>query len=194
METKTTEGRVISRNLPIRATPQRVFQALTKAEELPAWICDGVTIDPKVGGKMELRWHVGKAEPDVSELTIQELVPDKKLVMKGEKRSFWPNTTLTFQLKQDGDRTILSFTHDGFPADFPVAEYETRWTHKLEALRNYVETGRVVVRPLTGTQSRDRISGEKSAFVAGAMKYAEKVGPNGVKDLINNIAASTACY
>ena len=118
MQSNTNEGRNIIRCLSIRGTPQRVFQALTRPEELPTWFCDGATFEPKVGGKLELRWHLGMDKPEISELTVQELVPDKKLVLKAEKRSFFPNTTLTFELKPEGERTTLNFRQEGFQPDF----------------------------------------------------------------------------
>jgi hypothetical protein len=54
----------------------------------------------------------------------------------------WDSSTITFDLRREGDGTVLSFAHRGLAdADDGYALVNTGWGYYLVSLRQYVETG-----------------------------------------------------
>jgi Activator of Hsp90 ATPase homolog 1-like protein len=52
------------------------------------------------------------------------------------------STTITFDLRAEGNHTILSFAHRGFEkGDEGYARVTTGWAYYLVSLQQYLETG-----------------------------------------------------
>ncbi|MGW0971663.1 SRPBCC family protein [Streptomyces sp. NPDC002516] len=119
------------------ATRDTVYQALTTVDGLAAWW----TSDTEGDGEDVLRFRFG----DVGgfDMKVLELQPDTRVrweVVAGPEE--WIGTTVTFDLKQDGDWTIILFAHEGWREQVEFMNHcTTKWALFLMSLKSLVETG-----------------------------------------------------
>jgi uncharacterized protein YndB with AHSA1/START domain len=84
---------------------ERVWRAITEPSELIGW-WGRAEIDLHEGGRFRLAWlNEEEGEHAVQEGTITKLDPPHVLETHGE-----PHGTLRFELRPDGDGTLLTFT------------------------------------------------------------------------------------
>src|SRR5258708_17906346 len=86
-----------------------VYQALTTREGLSAWWTNGTHGDGKVGGVLQFRFGPGGID-----MKVLELQPAKHVlwqVVDGPEE--WIRTTVSFDLRQERDWTLVFFTHPG---------------------------------------------------------------------------------
>jgi uncharacterized protein YndB with AHSA1/START domain len=121
----------------ITATPDKVYDALTTAEGLAAWW----TTDTSGDGDGTLRFRFG----DVGgfDMKVVELQPNTRVaweVVEGPDE--WVGTTVSFDLTQDDEWTIVLFAHAGWrePVEF-MNHCSTKWAIFLMSLKSLVETG-----------------------------------------------------
>lgn len=118
------------------STPDKVYEALTTVDGLAAWW----TEDTKSkDGRIEFRFPpVGGFDMEVVETRPNELVTWR--VADGPEE--WIGTTIDFELRQDGDWTIILFAHRGWaePVEF-MHHCSTKWATFLMSLKSLVETG-----------------------------------------------------
>ncbi|CAM5259999.1 SRPBCC family protein [Streptomyces avidinii] len=121
----------------IRTTPEKVYEALTTVEGLAAWW----TTDTSGSGDDVLQFRFG----DVGgfDMKVLDLRPNARVrweVIDGPAE--WVGTTVDFELSQDGEWTILLFTHAGWrePVEF-MNHCSTKWAIFLMSLKSLVETG-----------------------------------------------------
>ncbi|MFF3889256.1 SRPBCC domain-containing protein [Streptomyces sp. NPDC001914] len=119
------------------AAPDKVYQALTTVDGLAAWW----TTDTKGSGDDVLQFRFG----DVGgfDMKVLELRPDTRVrweVVDGPEE--WIGTTVTFDLKQDGEWTIILFAHEGWREQVEFMNHcTTKWALFLMSLKSLVETG-----------------------------------------------------
>jgi Activator of Hsp90 ATPase homolog 1-like protein len=87
----------------------------------------------------------------VTRVTTDELNPPVRAIRKTVSANApggWEGTTITFDLRTDGDGTVLLFAHRGFKqADEGYARVTTGWGYYLVSLRQYLETGKGAPHP-----------------------------------------------
>lgn len=172
----------IVRDVFIHAPVERVWAALSQGEQLAAWFSDFASLDRRAGGTVEWRWARGN-EPYVAQGTVKEALTAKKLVIAASAQSCWPNTTLSFTLSSDAGGTLLTLTHEGF-APGTTQEAGATWTEKLEALREYAESGHLQVRTWDVDRIRARVLSDKSATMGAVFGYlVGKMGPEAAAEL-----------
>jgi len=124
--------------MTIEAPAYRVYEALTTAEGVRGWWTPDADLDPAVGGVGTFRFHDGT---DVTTVRIESLEKPLRVHWK-TIRSFrpeWVGTTITFDLRADDERTVLSFAHRGFKeADVVYALTTTGWGIYLNRLQEYL--------------------------------------------------------
>ena len=131
----------IVQELTIEAAPEKVFNALTRQEELAQWWTNHVTAVPKVGSIAEFSFNNGAV---VFRMEIAELNPGKRvhwIVRHGPPH--WEGTDVTWDLSPVGGGTKLLFGHHGFAVG--NAAYEETpggWQYFLGSLKSYLETGK----------------------------------------------------
>ncbi|MFF3446920.1 SRPBCC domain-containing protein [Streptomyces sp. NPDC002667] len=119
------------------AARDTVYQALTTVDGLAAWW----TSDTEGDGEDVLRFRFG----DVGgfDMKVLELQPDTRVrweVVAGPEE--WIGTTVTFDLKQDGEWTIILFAHEGWREQVEFMNHcTTKWALFLMSLKSLVETG-----------------------------------------------------
>ncbi len=121
------------------ATPEKVYEALTTVEGLAGWW----TVDTSGSGEVGsvLRFRV----PPVGgfDMEVLEATPAKRVTWRVvEGPAEWIGTTIDWDLRQDGDWTIVLFTHAGWrePGEF-MHHCSSKWGSFLISLKSLVETG-----------------------------------------------------
>ena len=120
-------------------TPATVYDALTTVEGLAGWWTDDTKGNGDVGGVLAFRFPpVGGFDMEVVELRPSERV--RWRVVDGPEE--WIGTTITWDLRQDGDHTIVLFKHQGWkePVEF-MHHCSTKWATFLLSLKSLAETG-----------------------------------------------------
>ena len=120
-------------------SPDKVYEALTTIEGLAGWWTDDTTGTAEVGGVVQFRFPPGGFDMEVVEQRPNESVEWK--VVDGPEE--WIGTTVEFDLRQDGDCTVVLFAHRGWrePVEF-MHHCSTKWASFLLSLKSLVETGK----------------------------------------------------
>ncbi len=119
-------------------TPDKVYDALTTIDGLAGWWTDDTSGSPEVGGVLEFRFAAGGFDMEVVEQQAPQHVSWK--VIDGPEE--WVGTTVDWQLRQDGDLTIVMFAHQGWkePVEF-MHHCSTKWATFLMSLKSLIESG-----------------------------------------------------
>jgi uncharacterized protein YndB with AHSA1/START domain len=121
-----------------QASPEQVYDALTTLDGLSGWWTEKTTGDTGPGGVIEFRFGPGGFDMQVKELDPAKLV--RWEVVDGPQE--WIGTNVQFDLRQDGDFTIVMFKHEGWsePVEF-MHHCSTKWATYLMSLKSLIETG-----------------------------------------------------
>jgi Activator of Hsp90 ATPase homolog 1-like protein len=116
-----------------------VYRALTTLEGLSAWWTDNTQGESKVGAVLKFRFGAGGFD-----MKVLELHPGRHVlweVVAGPEE--WIGTKISFDLKQQGDWTIVLFKHQGWrePVEF-MHHCSTKWGVFLLSLKSLLETGK----------------------------------------------------
>ena len=126
------------------ASPQRVFDAWTRAEALATWFAPSTDyavvvtdLEPRVGGRyrIEMRHTGGNVHVVVGE--YRELAAPSRLVMTWAWEGVEPAvvTIVTVELSPVGaGGTRVVVMHEGFPDDAARGEHQKGWTACFERL------------------------------------------------------------
>jgi uncharacterized protein YndB with AHSA1/START domain len=126
------------------STVADVYKALTTIEGLSGWWTTNTQGDTEVGGVIHFRFDAGSID-----MKVLELHPAKRVlwqVVDGPRE--WIGTTVTWDLKQEGDWTIVLFKHQGWkePVEF-MHHCSTKWGVFLISLKSLLETGKGAPHP-----------------------------------------------
>ncbi len=128
--------------IKINASPERVYEALTTAEDISNWWTRDAVLDSKIGGTGEFGFYERET---VTKVSVDKLEPPVHVGWKtisSNAPGGWHGTTMTFDLRAEGSATVLSFAHRGFEhADDGYACVTTGWDYYLVSLQQYLETG-----------------------------------------------------
>jgi len=133
----------VTKEIFIKATPERVFKALTEKDELEKWFVQEAIIELKPGGEIHTNWV-----PDMGEGGIVKEVKPNELFSFTWEGQFSPTpTTITFILTPKNDGTILKLTHSGIGEGAGWEAYTNMdqegkgWEAHMKDLRSWIETG-----------------------------------------------------
>ncbi len=134
------------------ASPEQVFDALTEPAKMNQWffgIPEGraeVEQDLRVGGKYVVRMYDADGAESKCDQAEEarfaphgeylEIDPPRKLVFTWISEGFVDDSTVTIELKQDGDGTLLTLQHE-LPAD-AVDPHTHGWNECLGHLQKFV--------------------------------------------------------
>jgi len=121
------------------SSPDNVYKALTTVEGLSGWWTSDTRGDSKVGGVLQFRFGDGGFD-----MKVVELQPGSRVlwqVVDGPEE--WLGTKVTFDIKQNGDWTIVLFKHQDWkePVEF-MHHCSTKWAVFLLSLKSLMETGK----------------------------------------------------
>jgi uncharacterized protein YndB with AHSA1/START domain len=128
----------------IKASPEKVYQALATPEGIAAWWTADTTGDRKPGGMVITRFHVDGKLLGGFDLKILELHPEKGVVWEvANGPEEWIGTRIRFDLKQEDDFTVILFRHEGWrePVEF-MYHCSSKWAIFLMSLKALGETGK----------------------------------------------------
>jgi uncharacterized protein YndB with AHSA1/START domain len=134
------ETRTITLEQTINATPERIFKALTNANELESWFPSKVSSDPKIGGSYAFTFdfpeNPERNHTRTGKFTV--LTPGKKV-----SYNWMDYTNVDFNLQPVGNGTKVSLTHAGWKNDDDanIEAHTQGWTFFLQNLKSYLETG-----------------------------------------------------
>jgi uncharacterized protein YndB with AHSA1/START domain len=116
-----------------------VYSALTTLKGLSGWWTEDTKGDTKLGGTIEFRFGAGGID-----MKVRELLPNKHVlweVVAGPEE--WIGTTVSFNLRQEDDWTIILFKHEAWkePVEF-MHHCTTKWGVFLLSLKELLETGK----------------------------------------------------
>ncbi len=116
-----------------------VYQALTTVEGLSEWWTTKTHGENKSGEVLQFRFGNGGFDMEVLEKTPPKHVLWK--VIGGPQE--WIGTRITFDLRQQGDWTLVFFKHEGWkePVEF-MHHCSTKWGVFLLSLKSLLETGK----------------------------------------------------
>jgi uncharacterized protein YndB with AHSA1/START domain len=108
MKTEQPLARFVDRNTMVydrryEHPIERVWEAVTTAEHLDAWMLPETRIDPRLGGTCGFGWGGEIDETNLDTITVWE--PPSSVQYTASDGSF-----MRFDLTRDGDATLLQFT------------------------------------------------------------------------------------
>jgi uncharacterized protein YndB with AHSA1/START domain len=120
------------------SSPDGTYQALTTLEGLSGWWAQKTEGENEIGGVVQFRFGVGGFD-----MKVLELEPNKHVlweVVDGPEE--WIGTKVRWDLKQEGDYTVILFRHQGWrePVEF-MHHCSTKWAIYLMSLKSLLETG-----------------------------------------------------
>jgi uncharacterized protein YndB with AHSA1/START domain len=120
------------------STPDKVYDALTTLDGLSGWWAENTSGETSLGGVIGFRFASGGFD-----MKVAELDPGRRVrwdVVGGPAE--WIGTSIQWELRQDGDYTIVLFKHEGWrePAEF-MHHCSTKWATFLMSLKQLLETG-----------------------------------------------------
>jgi len=142
------ENQTIELEQLLNASVRKVWKAITDKDEMKQWYFDLAAFKPEVGFKFKF-WGGPSPEKQYLHLCeITEVIDGRKLAHSWHYEGYAGNTLVTFELVEQGDKTLLKFSHQGietFPKNNPdlaITNFREGWNHIIhKALKDYVEAG-----------------------------------------------------
>jgi uncharacterized protein YndB with AHSA1/START domain len=145
--------RSVSREVFVRASPDRVFAAFTDVPEVLAWLADAAVIGGRIGGNWALGWYVDEESEDGDHVlgTFEAFEPPSRLVVKelrysGSEGELLEGMRLSVEITPENGGTRVRVRHEalgeGTAWDAYVAGLGPGWERSLADLRGWLEEGR----------------------------------------------------
>jgi uncharacterized protein YndB with AHSA1/START domain len=120
-------------------TPEPVYEALTTVTGLAGWWTENTSGSSDIGDVLAFRF------PPVGgfDMQVEQLDPSKRVVWRVvDGPEEWVGTSVSWDLHQAGDYTIVLFSHQGWrePVEF-MYHCSTKWGSFLMSLKSLLETG-----------------------------------------------------
>lgn len=129
----------------IKAPISKVYAALSTVEGVAGWWTRETTGVSKPGGTVQVRFltpggkEIGSMGMEVKKLESNKQVHWRFITGPAE----WIGTDVLFNLAQDGDDTIVLFSHQNWrEANEFTAHCSMKWATFLLSLRHLIETGK----------------------------------------------------
>ncbi|MFS4460483.1 SRPBCC family protein [Bdellovibrio sp. HCB2-146] len=139
----------IELSVKIYATSAEIWSALTDKDELEEWWSEGVTLEPKVGGKFREAWEDDRG--------TSQLATGKVLAVKAKneirftwREKDWPqeaSTECLIQIEDQKSHRVLSVVHTGWNK-LPegkraklINDFKVGWGYHLQELKSYLDDG-----------------------------------------------------
>ncbi|MBP1773626.1 MAG: polyketide cyclase [Holophagaceae bacterium] len=128
----------------IKSSLGEVYKALATCEGVAGWWTNSAQGESKIGGALQFRFSAGGKEIGRFEMKVLELQPNQRVMWQVVDGSAeWIGTTITFELRQEGEYAIVLFKHQGWkePVEF-MHHCSTKWAIFLMSLKSLVEIGK----------------------------------------------------
>ena len=127
----------------IKSSLHQVYEALAKPEGPAAWWTSNTQGQSKVGGVLKFRFSADGKEIGGFDMKVLELQPGKRVLWRVvEGPAEWIGTKISFDLRQEGDWTLVFFKHQGWkePVEF-MHHCSTKWGVFLLSMKSLLQTG-----------------------------------------------------
>ena len=132
----------IVQKVQINAEPQTIYFALTTQKGIEGWWAKNCVIAEKVGGIARLKFTKEGKTADMH-FRLDELDANKKIVWTCLHNSnpAWLNTHISFEISGHHKPSELTFRHARFNEKYDNKPEAKSWTHFMNSLKKYCETG-----------------------------------------------------
>ena len=133
------EGRAIERTIELKASPERVWKAITDPRELVRWFPDEAEFEAEAGTTGRLTW----TDHGTSRVRVERVDPPRYLAWSWESPDGRPleeySTRVEWTLtpRPDGG-TTLTVRESGFDNAKHVEMNTQGWTHELQELVEFL--------------------------------------------------------
>ena len=143
MAIQSTPAASLQLKRTFKAPREKVFEAWTKPEALKQWFCHpgcatvSAEADARPGGRYKMvMLKEGATEPFHVEGTYEEIVPPEKLIFtwKWSHMESMNDTRVTVELREAGESTELTLTHELFESEELRNEHNVGWDLVLRSL------------------------------------------------------------
>ncbi len=136
------DGCAIYHDLLIEAPIEKVFAAVTEAQELEKWWPKRCTGEPR----LFTQYNFFFGEPYDWYGEVVDLIPNQRFVIRmTEADDDWKGTRFGFELREQDSKVRLSFHHTGWRECNEHFRYSSFcWAMLLNGLKNYTKKGKVV--------------------------------------------------
>jgi hypothetical protein len=127
------------------SSPADAYRALTTIEGLSDWWTRDTDGGTRVGDVIRFRF----GPPGGFDMKVVGLDPGKRVLWEVvDGPAEWIGTTVSFDIKEDGDYTILLFKHQGWrePVEF-MSHCSTKWATFLMSFKALLEDGKGAPHP-----------------------------------------------
>lgn len=138
----------IELSIVVKASVGEVWHALTDKDELDNWWGDGITLEPKKGGRFQEKWEDDQGKAQVASGRVTAITDKKSLTFTWTEK-MWPKTAVTectFEIQEAGPgKAQLTVRHVGWET-LPEAlrgpvlkDFKTGWNFHLKELKEYLD-------------------------------------------------------
>ncbi|HRJ50523.1 MAG TPA: SRPBCC domain-containing protein, partial [Phycisphaerales bacterium] len=139
-------SRGVDLSIVIRATPERVFRALTDPREMDEWISTAARADVRAGGEYTYGWMIPPGHA-CGPTRLVEVVPNRLVVHDwGYKDE--PRTEVRWELTPVSEGTRVRLVHVRRNEQPEIGGYMQGWSSFLVMLQEYATLGRASRRPI----------------------------------------------
>lgn len=122
----------IRHSIDIDASTERVFEVLTRPDELERWMASKARVEPHKGGDYDIGWGVP--------VKIVEIEAGRRLAFELPIES-GQNHIVTWSLEETGSKTRLTIVHSGFAPDEANGGLKAGWRNFIGWVRSVSEYG-----------------------------------------------------
>jgi uncharacterized protein YndB with AHSA1/START domain len=129
----------ILHRIGIQAPLNDVYKALTTLDGLASWWTRETRGNSSLGGVIKFVFE----EKGFFDMKVQQLVEDQRVIWEVmDGHADWIGTQLHWEMKQEGDYSIILFKHQGWKEPNEGMHHcSTKWAIFLMSLKAYLETG-----------------------------------------------------
>lgn len=143
METVKTAVNPVVSEVTINAPASKVWDALTKPEEISQWFMAADDFMPQIGNTFHMLGS-NKGEKFHIECKITELEKNKRLAYTWNYKEYPIDTLVTIELTDEKEATRVKLTHSGWTGSenekVSRENHQQGWSHFItDKLKNYVE-------------------------------------------------------
>jgi uncharacterized protein YndB with AHSA1/START domain len=135
----------------INAPCEMIFRAWAEPEQLLEWFgpeggrCQEITADVKPGGAFRFQMISPRGER-IAIGKYLEVVPNKRLQFTWSWENYaMPNSVVTVEFEDLGDKTLLILTHTGLPDQEDVEQHTHGWNAAVKKFASLMELEKVEV-------------------------------------------------
>jgi uncharacterized protein YndB with AHSA1/START domain len=140
---------IIEQSVILRASAPEIWRALTDRDDLEEWWSEGVTLEPKVGGKFIEIWEDDEGKPQLATGEVLLAKPNKEIKFTWNEKNWSKDafTECSIIIVDNKSVRTLTLKHSGWEI-FPEAkrkkllkDFEVGWKYHLEELKSFLDDG-----------------------------------------------------